>query len=256
MSRTFCSIAKAVVPSFTLFIAACTYDRSLGENELLFATTEQMARLTSPIVEDFVRSQTLSKNEQHARQIQQIASRVLEAAHFSPSRWEVSVLDTDRQMIFASPSKVIVVDIGLIDFVENDQELAALVAHSVAHVSYNHFGQRFSRSDPAARQDALATDQSAARVQLLQILGISHITDPAQQPAPFSREHEVIADKAMVRYLVRAGYDPQIGVEIWRRLAKAPLEQKPAFAEIHPVDSVRLNLISEEINLLSEMSRL
>ena len=91
-----------------------------------------------------------------------------------------------------------------------------------------------------------------------QVLGAS-ISDPRWQQAfalgygagtqlgvalPHSRKQESEADRVGLRYMARAGYNPEAALTFWQRFAKANEGQggsgPPAFLRTHPVDSQRI----------------
>ena len=51
---------------------------------------------------------------------------------------------------------------------------------------------------------------------------------------PFSRKHESEADEIGLRFLVRAGYDPNEAPRLWERMARAFPNDTPEFMSTHP----------------------
>ena len=64
---------------------------------------------------------------------------------------------------------------------------------------------------------------------------------------PFSRNHELEADRLGVDYLQRAGYKPSEAVALWRLMAQQRQGSNPEFASTHPSDSTRIAALEQYI---------
>ncbi len=94
---------------------------------------------------------------------------------------------------FALPGGYVYVTRGLLALAGSEAELASVLAHEIGHVTARHAAQRHQR--------AATVPASAKPGELDQ--------DPAAYVQGYSREQELEADTLGIRYLARAGYDPQ-----------------------------------------------
>ena len=122
--------------------------------------------------------------------------------------YSFTVLNDDKINAFALPGGFVHVTRGLIALADDEAELAGVLAHEIGHVVARHTAQRYSR--------AVATNLG---LTVLGVLGSAYgVPSQLGQVASvgaqaylqgFSRDQELEADQLGVRYLARAGYDPQ-----------------------------------------------
>ena len=161
-------------------------------------------------------------------------------------RYRFLVVDSPSVNAFAGPGGVIAVNAGLIVITESESELAAVVAHEIAHVSLRHIAQLIERSrltslttlaglfagiliatqNPQAGQATLAASAAGAQHTALS----------------YSREKEMEADRIGMELLYRAGFDPRAvpaffeRFQEWQRFMSRP----PEFLSTHPITLSRI----------------
>ncbi|NCD32072.1 MAG: M48 family peptidase [Spartobacteria bacterium] len=173
--------------------------------------------------------------------------------------YEISLIDDpDTVNAMALPGGQVMVFSGLEDpdrgLVRSDDELAAVIAHEVAHVNCRHSTEEMSKTMTAAIIGDLAValaaeeDQAdvAAAVESVFIIG-NLVVMPY-----YSRVDEEEADKVGMRYMALAGYDPRAAVNVWRRVAetqKEPgvMDQIGSIFATHPDSDQRAAYLQEEL---------
>lgn len=115
-----------------------------------------------------------------------------------------TVLDSPIVNAFATPGGFVYVTRGLVALADTESQLASVIGHELGHAVARHSAQRLSQ----------ATLAQLGLIILGQISKTPNVSDVAGQLAgyylsAFSREQEYEADLLGVRYLARAGYDPQ-----------------------------------------------
>jgi predicted Zn-dependent protease len=70
---------------------------------------------------------------------------------------------------------------------------------------------------------------------------------------PFSREHELEADRLGVRYAAKAGYRPKAAIDLWTRMSKAKRGTQPIeFLSTQPADDARIAALRAEVAQLNK----
>lgn len=159
----------------------------------------------------------------------------------------IVVINSREINAFAVPGGVIGLNAGLLINAEREDEVAAVVAHEIAHVSQRHFVRRYADSQRmntavmAAMLASLAvmiSGQADAGVAGLMATQAAAI----QQQLAYSRHHEREADRVGMQTLVNAGMDPQAMPRFFEKLqrnqqfAGKPLE----FLSTHPITEERI----------------
>ena len=136
------------------------------------------------------------------RLLSEVTDRLVKASDRPDRAYEVTLLDSPVVNAFALPSGRLYVTRGLVALAGDTSEIAAVLAHEIAHVTLNH---------------ATARSELELRSQLVSRVVADVLNDPATGAqlqsqsrfalARFSREQELEADTAGVRTLARAGYD-------------------------------------------------
>lgn len=132
-----------------------------------------------------------------------IVGRLMTAAGQADAHVTVTILDSPDVNAFALPGGYIYVTRGILALANDSSELAAVLAHELAHVTLKHARARSNRTRTSEIVDRVITS----------VLGGSVETDQSAQRsrmalAAFSQAQELAADNEGVKIAARAGYDP------------------------------------------------
>ena len=150
---------------------------------------------------------------------------------------------------FALPGGFIGVHTGLLEATRNEDELAGVLAHEVAHVTQRHIarsihsGQRQSMMSMAIMLGAILAAVAGADGDAVQgAIAVAQGT-AAQQQINFTRSNEYEADRIGIEALANAGFDPQGMASFFEVISRSntPMEYRtPEFLRTHPVSSARI----------------
>ena len=128
---------------------------------------------------------------------------------------------------------------GITELTENDDQLASVLGHEAGHIDGRHSAARASAQ--MASQVAMVAGQIAiAQSEELRQYGnaISALGGAAIQFGillPYSRQHELEADKLGVDYMYKAGYDVKQAPRLWELMDKKSAGNRPPeFMSTHP----------------------
>lgn len=175
-----------------------------------------------------------------ARAVARAVGRVVAASDDPSQTYRITILNTPVINAFALPNGNLYVSRGLLALANDSSELAAVIAHEMAHVTARHAAARARRNEAA---------QTVGRVVA------NVVSDPDQQKmtlastqvslARFSQVQELEADAIGVRTLSRAGYDPYASARFLTSMQRfsefrAARAGKPDFLSSHPTTPERI----------------
>jgi predicted Zn-dependent protease len=152
---------------------------------------------------------------------------------------------------FCLPGGKVGVYSGILPIAKNDEGLATVLGHEIAHATAHHGDERMSQAVVAQEGQQLlgaAADKTSQTTQQLLALAYGAGSQVGVM-LPFSRKQESEADHIGLIYMARAGYNPQAAVDFWTRFQDYSKQQGGgktiAFLSDHPVDSVRIEQLKK-----------
>jgi predicted Zn-dependent protease len=205
-------------------------DIRLGK-QTLEQILEQSRQEGIPINRDSVMLNTLSNMMQ----------RIAAVSHYPHLPYSVTLIHTNIVNAACTPGGQMIFWEGLYDpkigMVQNEQELAAVMAHEIAHATGRHTTRTMTRALPGTillTVGAIAAEVTDNRDLALAVGGAFLVYQGLLLPK-YSREHEFEADRLGIFYMADAGYDPRAAVAIWQRMhAQSNNPNWLAFLSSHP----------------------
>lgn len=155
------------------------------------------------------------------------------------------ILDTDLVNAFALPGGYIFVTRGLMDEIENDDELAAVIGHELVHVAMRHSVQMYKRG---------------MKNMLMNLLVLALTREPAAVMASemiqqgrmemWGRQAEIDADTYGTEYVVKAGYDPSAMMQFFEKMHRLELRSAPMYEgyfDVHPPTEDRIKIVKSHL---------
>ncbi|MEX2631062.1 MAG: M48 family metallopeptidase [Tistlia sp.] len=246
-------LAAGSVIAFAGATSGCTQSEMLGRDQLLLVSNDQLAQLAAGTWKRTLDQEGVVNNRAYDERLTRVAGRIVTAAGRGDESWEFAVIQDDSLNAFALPGNKIGVNGGMMDFVQNDDQLAAIIGHEIAHVAAQHSAERYSQQMVSqigmnVASAAMAASNTPAANEIAAVLGAGLNFGVI---LPYSRRHELEADSLGVQYMARAGYDPREAIAFWRRMTEEQgRSQQPEFMSTHPADQTRIDNLQEQIRRL------
>lgn len=200
----------------------------------------RMLRGQAPIISDPLLNEYVTHLTYHLASFSELDQRQL----------EIVIINNSAINAFAVPGGVLGINAGLLLHAETEDEVAAVLAHEIAHLSQRHFARNVEKS----RRNQWTT--VAALIASVALMASSDNADAGmaallttqaaslQSQLSFSRQNEREADRFGMVTLAKAGKDPSAMPRFFERLHKATRtygEAPPEFLLTHPVTQSRIS---------------
>jgi predicted Zn-dependent protease len=214
------------------------YDKELGK-EYSKAVEQQMGIYDNLDVTRFVAG---------------IGEKLVNALGDQPFEYSFKLADTEVTNAFALPGGYTYVTRGLLALINDESELAGVMAHEIIHVDKRHSVQQMNRSGilpGLLRLPGQIVGAFSPAIGSL-LLAPADITAAAFS-ANYSRSHEKESDKLGVVLAANAGYDPHGLTRILNNLSaevqlQSGEEEKSKLLDDHPITPKRLKYLEKEIS--------
>jgi predicted Zn-dependent protease len=236
-------------------------DPYTGEKAHYGASVEQENQLGLQAFQEVVSTErVLPSSDPTAQQIETVARRLVEhadeveadlaAAHQQTSPnlagtfdWSVAVLESDQANAFCLPGGKMAVYTGLVPITQNEDAMAVVMGHEIAHALLRHGSQRM------AQQKLVQMGQLAAGIAVgdmspqQQQMVMAALGAGAQYGLvlPYGRNHETQADEVGLMLAAAACYNPEEAIPLWERMSQLNGGARPPeFASTHPDPANRI----------------
>ncbi len=195
--------------------------------------------------------------------VNQIGNRILSALPQQPFKYHFYVIKEDVYNAFATPAGHIFVYTGLLDAMVEEEELAGILGHEIAHVYCRHISQKIERS----KKIGVATLAGIAAGILLGVGGAGEAASAvtmgsmaAGQSAElsYSRENEMQADQFGLKFITEAGYSASGLLKILKKIRSKTWfgsDQIPKYLMTHPAVEDRIAFIGSWLDTYNRTSK-
>lgn len=251
----------------TLFLAssiaiACSKNAFSGRNQLKLLPESELQSMATAQYKDFLQQHPpiSTSTNRDAEMVRRVGQRLTQALteyavangksdKLQGYNWEYNLVDDKAVNAWCMPGGKIVVYTGLLPITQNEAALAVVMGHEISHAILQHGNERMSQELGAQAvgtglQVALANKPAETQNLFLAAFGAGA---QAGLLLPYSRKHELEADRYGLWWTAMAGYNPQEAVPLWQRMEKASQggQRPPEFLSTHPSEGTRIEQIQK-----------
>lgn len=228
-------------------LAGCASEYNLvtGKEESYYYSTDQEVRMGRSIARQLEREYTLCEDVLLQARVARIGKKIVAVSDRRDIDYSFKVLDEKEVNAVSLPGGPVYIFKGLIERVENDDELAAVISHEVAHIVARHSIKKIQAVQGYNLLRLLAIPvPEGGKVVAAADLAVTDIL------LGYGREDELLADELGARYAKAAGYDPQAMVSFLEKLQEyhrgRPLQPKN-YLKTHPYVPDRIRVVKKEL---------
>lgn len=255
-------------PSFPIFLklllstlmilnlAACATVPGTGRSQLSLVDDSELNTMAATEYRDMMKKGPLSTDQKSTAMIKNVGAKISRASEtylrehglgneISSYQWEFNLIQSDQVNAFCMPGGKVAFYTGILPYCKNENGVAVIMGHEVAHAIAHHSRERASQQ--------LMTNVGGTLLSVgLGVGGASSMTSDMAMAAfglgsqvgillPYSRAHESEADRIGLTLMAMAGYDPNGAVAFWERMAAGSDKGGSSFLSTHPSDQKRID---------------
>ena len=233
-----------------------------GRKQNILVSDEQVLSLSNKEYTDYMKSAKLSTNSANTAMVKRVGQRLATAvekylsehgmqAETKEYSWEFNLVQDQSVNAFCMPGGKIVVYEGLLPVTKDEASLAIVLGHEIAHAVAKHSAEQMSKQiknqygTEILGQVLNAAGVSSGTTQLAQIIAQKGLQFRSLK---YSRDNESEADRMGLIFAAMAGYDPNVAISFWQRMAQMTgnSNQSDVFSD-HPSDAKRIAAIKQEL---------
>lgn len=241
-----------------VLLAGCSSVPLTGRKQLILFPESDMVQMSLTSYSSFMGENKLSADKANIARVKEVGARISRAVEqyltnngmqdqIANLQWEFNLVASNEVNAWCMPGGKVVFYEGILPYCQNDDGIATVMGHEIAHAIAHHSNERMSQqvlleTGSSAISQYLGQNQSAATRSL--IATAVGIGGNLGVTLPFSRKHEYEADHLGLIFMTMAGYDPNEAVAFWSRMAQQG-NSGMEFLSTHPSDENRIKKLKE-----------
>jgi predicted Zn-dependent protease len=245
-----------------LFTLSCMAEAPItGRRQLSLVSSASLNVAADKQYDDFLQQHKLSQNRVQTALVKRVGGRIQkavegyfrakgEAGRLRGYDWQFNLVESEEMNAFCMPGGRVVIYTGILPVTQDEDGLAVVVGHEIAHAVANHHSERMShlllvQLGGAVLSQALKDKPERTRALLMTAVGAGASVGFV---LPHSRQQEAEADELGLIFMAMAGYDPGAAVGLWQRMDKQGKGKRPPeFLSTHPAPKTRIRAIERMV---------
>ena len=228
-----------------------------GRQQSLMVSDGDVLSLSNQQYQEFMKTAKLSTNAENTAMVKRVGQNLATAvtnymnangmgADLQNFNWTFNLVENKEANAWCMPGGLICVYEGILPLTKDEPSLAIVLGHEIAHAVARHSAeqmstqikQQYGMQIGAAVLGGMGVGSNTSSIiQAIAAQGFNF------KNLSYSRNHESEADHMGLIFAAMAGYDPQVAVAFWQRMAAASNNQRSEFFSDHPSDATRIKQI-------------
>ena len=244
--------SKQIILSIsTIFILTSCTSKSpyTNRSQMIFVSSSEEMALGEKSYKEALNEAKVINNTKDSQRIKIIGQKIAQVSQKNDFKWEFNLVEDDQANAFCLPGGKVVVYTGILKYAKNDDQLATVISHEIAHALARHGAERMTTSmvqQGVGVVGNVALGATAPQYQNLfnQTYGIGSNLGVI---LPYGRMQESEADEIGIYLMAKAGYNVNEALKFWENMSKGK-EEGSDFFSTHPSSANRINDIEKVIN--------
>lgn len=236
-----------------LFVGCTSKTPYTNRSQLILLSQTQELALGEQTYKDTLDKSNVITNTTQAKMVKNIGAKIAKVANKKDYEWEFNLVQSDEKNAFCLPGGKVVVYTGIFLVAQNEDQLATVISHEIAHALARHGAERMSQSMVAQGIQVVGTLVVGSQApQYTQAFNVAYgLGSQYGVLMPYGRMQESEADEIGVHLMKQAGYDLNEALKFWENMSKGSSEGIEFFST-HPNSTTRIENIKRIIKELNK----
>ncbi len=242
-----------------MIISACSRVLISNRRQLNLIPDSSMLQMSFDQYGQFLEENVISADKEKTDMVKRVGKNIQKAVEqyfidngleeeLKNYDWEFNLVESNEVNAWCMPGGKVVFYTGILPLTKDENGLAVVMGHEIAHAIAEHGNERMSQGLMAQLGGVALAVAVRDKPDQTQQLWMTAFGAGAQLGVllPFSRLHESEADHLGLIFMSMAGYNPNHAVSFWRRMSEMKGGQAPPeFISTHPSDENRIAQIEK-----------
>jgi predicted Zn-dependent protease len=253
-------LRNLALASCLLVTAACSTVPITGRRQLSLVSDTEMNQMAATEYQKVLASSQVVSSGEQAAMVKRVGQRIQQAvdtyfrqqnaqAQLEGYAWEFNLINDKQENAWCMPGGKVAVYTGILPITQDENGLAVVMGHEIAHAVAKHSSERMSQQMAAQGLGGVLSasagqNPTATQNVFLQVVGAGSQLGLLK----YGRSQESEADRLGLIFMAMAGYNPDGAVQFWQRMdARDGQASPPEFLSTHPSNGTRIADIQRDL---------
>ncbi|RXJ89290.1 peptidase M48 family protein [Arcobacter sp. CECT 8983] len=214
---------------------------------MILISDEKELALGEQSYEKTLKESKVIKNTKDSNRVKEIGKKIAKVANKNYD-WEFNLIENKAKNAFCLPGGKVVVYTGILEVAKNDDQLATVISHEIAHALARHGAERISTNMVSQGIQILGNIAIASQApEYTKSFNIAYgLGSQYGVLMPYGRMQENEADEIGIYLMHKAGYDLNEAVKFWENMNEGK-KDTIEFLSTHPSSKTRITKIKNII---------
>jgi predicted Zn-dependent protease len=199
-----------------LLLLSCATTGPGGKQSLVVIPTSQEVSIGQGMADEVAKTEKKLADDQWQAYVNEVGQKIVKVCDRQDIEYHFTVIESDQINAFAAPGGYVYFYTGLLRIMDNEAEMAAVIAHETSHVVARHGVKQLQATLGVALAAKLILGDKSS-----ELMNTAISTGMGLLFAGYSRDNEREADKFGIYYMEKAGYNPNAAITMFDKLAQA-----------------------------------
>ncbi|MDR1910777.1 MAG: M48 family metallopeptidase [Helicobacteraceae bacterium] len=244
-----------IIATTAIFLGGCGVIQKTPvteRNRILLTSEDEEKRLGLDAADEILKTSKQSTDAALTARVVNVGKKIVAVSSEAKAyTWDFYVLEDPTINAFALPGGKVFFYTGILKLMANDDQIACVMGHEIAHVLARHGAERMSQQQLSNLGGELLSVALKIPSKYQEVYQTAYgATSNLALMLPYSRKHESEADTIGVTLMYKAGYNPNEAVKFWQKMSQQGGAKTPEFLSTHPSDERRIKDIQTDIKKL------